>query len=68
MPESILTKEIEILKQFGVVFHINQKIEKENWKQIKSGFDAVILATGSALENVEELGLKSAKTGLKGRQ
>ena len=45
-------------------FHIGQKIEKENWEQIKSGFDAVILATGSGLENVEELGLKSAKTGL----
>lgn len=62
--ENILTKEIEILKQFGVVFTIGQKIEKENWEQIKSGFDAVILATGSGLENVEELGLKSAKTGL----
>jgi len=64
LPENILTKEIEILKQFGVVFHIGQKIDKENWEQIKSGFDAVILATGSALENVEELDLKLTKTGL----
>jgi ferredoxin len=64
LPESILTKEIEILKQFGVVFTIDQKIEKENWEQIKSGFDAVILATGSGTEIAIELGLKLANAGV----
>ena len=65
LPENILTKEIEILTQFGVIFHTNKNIDKGNWEQIKSSFNAVILSTGSGLENVEDLDLKSTKTGLR---
>ncbi|PKQ61539.1 hypothetical protein BZG02_15220 [Labilibaculum filiforme] len=64
LPENILTKEIEILKQFGLVFHTDKKIDKENWEQIKSDFNAVIIATGSVTEIGEELGLKTANAGV----
>ncbi|MFZ4398458.1 MAG: FAD-dependent oxidoreductase [Bacteroidales bacterium] len=43
LPKVILNTEIEILKQFGLELKLNSKIEYE---QIKSDFDAIIIATG----------------------
>ncbi len=43
LPNDILAAEIEILKQFGVVFSLNSKVDAE---QIRDDFDAVILSSG----------------------
>ncbi|WP_372751382.1 2Fe-2S iron-sulfur cluster-binding protein [Labilibaculum sp.] len=60
LPNNILEREIEILKQFGLVFHTNQKIGKEELAKINSDFDAVILASGNSLDSETDFGIKSA--------
>jgi len=63
LPQEILAHEIEILKQLGVVFHTNQKIEKEELKKLNSEFNAVILAIGNTTEKEDYLGVKLANAG-----
>ena len=64
LPQEILAHGIEILKQLGVVFHTNQKVEKEELKKLNSEFNAVILAIGNTTEKEDYLGVKLANAGV----
>ncbi len=64
LPQEILAHEIEIVKQLGVVFHTNQKIEKEELKKLNSEFNAVILAIGNTTDKEDYLGVKLANAGV----
>nr|WP_320119789.1 FAD-dependent oxidoreductase [uncultured Marinifilum sp.] len=61
LPKEILMKEINILKKLGLVLHLNKNIKKEEFNQIKSDFDAVIIANGAGGETY---GLQTNKLGL----
>lgn len=64
LPKDILDRELEILKQFALVFHTNQKIGKEELEKLNSDFDAVILAIGNSSEEQEEIGIKLTNSGV----
>lgn len=61
LPESILDKEIEQIKNLGVVFHNNQKIEAEQIDdELAQKYNAVILALGYQEKNYYQAIVKDA--------
>ncbi|WP_421919527.1 2Fe-2S iron-sulfur cluster-binding protein [Marinifilum sp.] len=61
LPGDILVREIETLKQLGLVLNINQKITREQFTSLPQDFDAIILANGA---NGEVFDLEKGKSGL----
>jgi len=49
LPLNILEKEIEILQKYGIEFQLNTAVENEKFNQLRSDFDAVLIATGNIL-------------------
>lgn len=47
LSEDILNTEIERFSNLGIKIHTNSKITKENFDEIESNFDAIILANGA---------------------
>lgn len=64
LPKEILDKEIEAILATGVQFKGNAEIDTIRFQQLKTDFDAVILATGVLPENSEFFGLKSTLKGI----
>ena len=51
MPKEVLEAEISILRQYGVGFRLDQKVDSVFFEdEIKQNFDSIILATGESLE------------------
>lgn len=66
LPQKILDKEIEIIKNFGAEFILNKNITKEIFvTEIRNQFDVVILAAGDYLKSeISTFGLNSTKSGV----
>ncbi|MCF8297528.1 MAG: FAD-dependent oxidoreductase [Saprospiraceae bacterium] len=66
LPQYILDKEIEIIKNFGAEFILNKNITKEIFEtEIKKKFDAIVLAAGDYLKSeISTFGFNSTKTGV----
>ena len=63
LPKAMLDKEIEIIRQMGGVFRMNNRIEKNYFKDsILKEFDAVILATGNIIQQpLDDFGFSSGQ-------
>ncbi len=47
LPQTVLEKDIDVLRKMGVVFHCGENIgDSQKWKTVKDQFDAIIIATG----------------------
>ena len=55
LPKVVLDKEIEVIARMGAVFNMKKKIGKDDLKDLKSSYDAIIIATGE--ENAVFTGL-----------
>lgn len=57
LDKSVLESEIETIFKTGVTFHPNREINRELFDTLRREFDAVIIATGGASEELSQLGL-----------
>lgn len=64
LPKTVLDKEIETILETGVEFRGGTEIDAETFNEIKSGFDAVVVATGTHTAQSENFGLKTGPKGL----
>jgi ferredoxin len=58
LPEEILTREIETLKQLGLVLNVKHEITSDKFDSLKQEFDAVMFANGT---NGNTFGLEAGK-------
>ncbi len=64
LPEEVLDGEIETILRLGVRFEGSVLLDKVRFDELRSGFDAVVLATGTLAKPMEEWGLASNPKGL----
>lgn len=64
LPKEVLDREIATILQTGVVFEGGKEISASVFDQLKTDFDAVIIATGALSENAEVFGLKASAKGI----
>ncbi len=64
LPKEVLDREIAAILKTGVLFEGGKAISAEKYAEIKSGYDAVVLATGALAENAEVFGLKANPKGI----
>lgn len=64
LPREVLDNEIESILKTGVEFQGGKDINTEVFNQLKSDFDAVIIATGTVPENADFFGLKATPKGI----
>lgn len=65
LPRSVIDQEVDIIRSMGATFHFNALINEQIFNaEIKTGFDAVVFATGDiAKENFLSTLLPLSKTG-----
>jgi ferredoxin len=59
LDKSVLDQEIETIRDMGATFHPNREINQGVFETLRREFDAVIIATGGAPEEMHRLGLVS---------
>lgn len=64
LSKEVLDNEIESILKTGVEFHGGKDITAEVFETLKKDFDAVVLATGTLVENAEMFGLKATPKGI----
>lgn len=47
LPENSLTSEIARIKELGIKIHVNTRVDQPRFEQIRSGFDAIVIASGA---------------------
>lgn len=57
LDKTVLDLEIERVRSLGVVFEMQQKIDKQRFLEFSRDFDAVVLATGNYLEEMQDWGI-----------
>lgn len=62
LPFAVLENEIAVIARTGVEFRLSQAVDQAKFQELKTEFDALVLATGSQPENT--FGLKSSKQGI----
>ena len=64
LPLEVLDREIELILNTGVVYQGEIEISSEKFEQIKSDFDAVVVATGALSENPGTFNLNASPKGI----
>ena len=57
MPQEVLDSEITILQQLGLEINLNTLLSLESFENIRTEYDAVIIATGSISDEISNLNL-----------
>ena len=64
LPLEVLDREIELILNTGVVYQGEIEISSEKFEQIKSDFDAMVVATGALSENPGTFNLNASPKGI----
>ncbi|MCF8230849.1 MAG: putative selenate reductase subunit YgfK [Bacteroidales bacterium] len=65
LSETSLKKDIERIRQMGVTIHYGTKVNREKFRELKSGFDFIYIAVGAQKsKNLSTDGVKNVTTGL----
>lgn len=62
LPKDVLEAEIDVIRRMGAVFHHNMRVDLA---EIRSSFDAVVLAVGTLTQNTLPNGLEWGNRGVK---
>jgi len=67
LPAAVLDREIDHIRQLGVIFRMNTRIGKDvAFQNLKAGFDAIVLATGKpSTETLNSWGVITTSQGIK---
>ena len=63
LPIEAVESELELIKQMGATFKLNEKIDQKKFNKLKHEFDAIVLATGN-FDEANTLGFEKAKFGI----
>ncbi len=58
LPEKTIEKDIAAIKKLGVVFHLKQAVDKQKFDSLSQSYDALLLATGEASDELASFGLE----------
>jgi len=65
LPAEVLEKEIDVLRKLGVVFRMKTDVRAEDFQNMRSAFDAVVICAGSGKSGIENWGLEMTDKGIK---
>ena len=65
LPDEVLDKEIDFIKNTGVTFKLGTNINKETFLQLQEDFDAIVIATGPIDEALKTWGVTTYKSGIR---
>ncbi|MBN2699260.1 MAG: (2Fe-2S)-binding protein [Bacteroidales bacterium] len=64
LPEEVLDAEIQVIRDLGVTFHQDIRVDAERFRELHGHFDAVLIAAGNHNDEYGKWGLNTVRTGL----